>query len=878
MSLISDLISVQLPLQTQATRFPEKVYTHLLDLIGKPIDNPLVQLYQRRFPYHNITADPETSGLLLHHPDGLTFTPEELLAMILEKVRLYAELYVGQSARISDCTIIVPSYFTQNERKAVLKAAKLAGLNVLQLMNGNTAVALNYGLFRTADFVENKPKNYIFYDMGSSSTEATVVSYQIKRIKESAYPTKTPELSVLGIGYDRTLGGFEMQLRLRDHLAKLFEEQSKGKQDVFNNKRAMSKLLKEAGKVKNMLSANNEISVRVENVMNDIDLKTSVKRSELEEICADLLNERIRKPVEDALLSSGLTIAEIEQIILFGGNTRTPKIQQSLAELVDKELGKNVNSDEAASLGAAYLAGKLSKGFRAKDFIINEHNLFPITVDFLKNVSHDPNSDTRLVQRVLYTRGNAYPMKKVFTFNKKNSDFEFAVNYGDLSFLSKAEQSYIGSKNLFKVSLSNFDRFINNYADADKYEPKGVKTHFVLNENGIVGLTTTEYVFNEKVEEEVPDLEGSNVVSDAISNLGSKIGSLFTSTAEKDDATVTGENQTASADEKKEAVNATANATAEDGTQVNVTRTKIEIKIKPIKEKIDKQLAFDFDFGGDDVFKKSKDKLLDLKRQETSKLARDSAKNALESFIVESKTRLYDEEYEKASSEEERERLMKILTDASEWLEFESDNAETKAFNEKTKALGSQFEELYKRVEEHRERPTMVKTLEETIEHGNTFLVGARNLSKELEIFTEAQLVQLETVLVNVNSWKEEKQIEQAKTPLYETPKLTIAELLDKINVLRGQINNLVNIAKTAKRPPPPPKKPATKEENKTSEQAEKSEEAKPDAQADGQKVNPEEENRASAEETLEKLNQSEATIDPTKSGKVDSSSSHTEL
>lgn len=528
-----------------------------------------------------------------------------------------------------------------------------------------------------------------------------------------------------------------------------------------------------------------------------------------------------------------------------------------------------MNSDEAASLGAAYLAGKLSKGFRAKDFIINEHNLFPITVDFTRNVSHDP---SRLVQRVLYTRGNTYPMKKVFTFNKKNSDFDFAVNYGDLSFLSKAEQSYIGSKNLIKVSLSNFDRFINNYQDADKYEPKGVKAHFVLNENGIVDLTTAEYVFNEKVEEEVPDLEASNVVSDAISNLGSKIGSLFTSTAEQEEATVS-ENQTAPGDEQKP--NETVATAGADGnsSQANVTRTKIEIKIKPIKEKIDKQLAYEFDFGSDDAFKRSKDKLAELKRQESAKLARDSAKNALESFIVESKTRLYDDEYEKASGEEEREQLMKILNEASEWLEFESDSAETKAFTEKTKSLAAKFEGLYKRVEEHRERPAMVKTLEDTIEHGHTFLAGARNLSQEVEIFTEAQLVQLETVLVNVNVWKEERQLEQAKTPLYETPKLTIAELLEKINVLRGQINNLVNIAKTAKRPV---KKPAVKEENKTSEPTEEQPAEKPaDQESTADKVVPDEENRASAEETLEKMNQSEPKIDPSKSGTADS---HTEL
>lgn len=836
-------------------------------------------MYQKRFPYHNITSDPQTSGLLLHHPDGLIFTPEELLAMILEKVRLYAELYVGQGARISDCTIVVPSYFTQNERKAVLKAAALANLNVLQLVNGNTAVALNYGLYRTGDFVENKPKNFIFYDMGSTSTEATVVSYQLKRTKDSAYPTKTPELKVLGVGFDRTLGGFEMQLRLRDHLAKLFIEESKLKPEVvYNNKRAMSKLLKEAGKVKNVLSANNEITVRIENVMNDIDLRTSVKRSEFEEICDDLLNERVNKPIEDAILTSGLTIAEIEQVILFGGNTRTPKVQQSLIQLSNKELGKNVNSDEAASLGAAYLAGKLSKGFRAKDFLINEYNLFPITVDFSKNVSHDPNTDTRVIQRVLYTRGNTYPMRKVFTFNKKTSDFDFNVNYGDLSFLSKEEQSYIGSKNLMKVSLSNFDRFINNYQDQDKYEAKGVKAHFVLNENGIIELKTTEYLYNQKVEEEVPDLDASSVVSDAISNIGSKIGSLFTSNAEED-ATVT-ENQTVptAPEEKKEEqqkkegekptdqVNQTENVNA---SEQNATKTKIEVKIKPIKEKIDKKLDYEFDFGDEEIFKKSKGKLYDLEKEEQSKLARDKAKNNLESFIVDSKSKLYDDEYEKASSEEEREKLFKILSDASEWLEFESDNAETKAFNDKTKELTSKFEELYKRVHEHRERPQMIKTLEDTIDHGKTFLVGARNLSKEIEIFTEAQLVQLETVLVNVNTWKEEKQLEQEKTPLFETPKLTLADLVEKVNVLKSQISNLVNIAKTAKQKPPKKPEPKKEEEANKTENTNAEEEGKVEETV-------KEENGANAEEVLNKLNQTDGDkIDPSK---ADTEGKHTEL
>lgn len=149
---------------------------------------------------------------------------------------------------------------------------------------------------------------------------------------------------------------------------------------------------------------------------------------------------------------------------------------------------------------------------------------------------------------------------------------------------------------------------------------------------------------------------------------------------------------------------------------------------------------------------------------------------------------------------------------------------------------------------------------EDTIEHGHTFLTGARNLSKDIEIFTEAQLVQLETVLTNVNNWKEERQLEQSKTPDYETPKLTVAELIEKVNVLRGQINNLVNIAKVAKQKPPVKKQP-----EKPKEEANKTSETKDD-EPKNENRNKDDENRANAEETLEKLNQTGADqIDPSK-------------
>lgn len=144
---------------------------------------------------------------------------------------------------------------------------------------------------------------------------------------------------------------------------RLFSEQSKKTIDeISQNKRAMAKLLKEAGRLKKVLSANNEHKAQVENVMNDIDLKAIVTREQFETIASDLINERVTKPLDDVLQSSGYQLSEIDSFIVIGGATRIPKVQQLLQEYISRELSKNVNADEAGALGAAYQAAFLSKG------------------------------------------------------------------------------------------------------------------------------------------------------------------------------------------------------------------------------------------------------------------------------------------------------------------------------------------------------------------------------------------------------------------------------------------------------------------------------------------------------------------------------------
>lgn len=327
--------------------------------------------FRKRFPYYNIVGDPERNTVVFRKSDTDEFSVEELVAQLLVKAKQFAQESVQQP--ITECVLTVPGYFGQAEREALLSAAQLANLKVLQLINDYAAVALNYGVFHRGEINETA-QYFLFYDMGAYKTSAAVVSYQL--VKDKQTREINPVVQVLGVGYDRTLGGLEIQLRLRDYLAQEFNALKKTKTDVTTSPRALAKLFKEAGRLKNVLSANTEFFAQIENLIEDIDFKLPVTREKLEQLCEDLW-PRATKPLEEALASSHLSLDVINQVILFGGGTRVPRVQETIKAVIKQELGKNLNADESATMGAVYKAADLSAGFKVKKFVVKDATLFP---------------------------------------------------------------------------------------------------------------------------------------------------------------------------------------------------------------------------------------------------------------------------------------------------------------------------------------------------------------------------------------------------------------------------------------------------------------------------------------------------------------------
>lgn len=797
-------------------RFPDKSYSHFLDLLGKDRNSPVVKEFERRFPYYQLEADPKTGGVLFRHPEGMTFSPEELLGMILAYAREFASNAAGQT--IKDAVITVPAFFNQAERRALAQAASLGGLKLLQLIGANTAAALNYGVFRRKEF-NDTPVHILFYDMGTGSTTATIVAYQTVKTKDKILAEHVPQLSIKGVGYDRFLGGLEFKLRLGQRFAREFSALKKTKQDVFDNKRGLAKLFKEADRVKKVLSANTEHIAQVENVMEDVDFKHPITRAEFEEISDDLF-KRVAAPIHMALSSAGMTLGEIDQVIVVGGSTRIPRVQQELHTALgsSRELGKSVNADEAAALGAAYQAAYLSKGFKVKLFQVKEASLFPIQVDFSRDVDTDGVKSTKVVRRVLFNRNNLYPQKKVMTFSRYTSDFDFDINYGDLSFLSSEELSNFGSLNISKVSLTGVAEAIQKHAtDA---EPKGIKAHFRLDESGLLHLDSAEATFEKTVEEVVPPAEEST-----LSRLGSTLGKLFSGSADeptKEESGQEADNNTAQAQD-----NTTASHDSENRTQAEQRSSEGEAagnettkttKLVTVKEPVTIRLTLvdRTEFTAEQLAESVK-KLSDLDSKDRAKLARDHARNALESFLHETKDKMYSDEYEKASTEEERQNIIAKLTEGSDWLEYESDSAETKTFKEKLSGLTRLVKDLFDRVQEHRERPGALVALNNMLNASEVYLSAITGLQDQ--VFTPVEIETLSRIINETKDWQAEQVTIQAQTPLHEAPKMTLRMIFEKIQLLDRETKYLLNKAQRAPPPKPTTKKPETPEPAKEAEE-----------------------------------------------------------
>ena len=341
----------------------------------------------------------------------------------------YAEENGNAALTPKDVVLTVPSFATQHERRALLDAAELADLNVLSLLDETTAAALHFGM----DKIMEEPKIYIFYNLGASALQVSVVRYLSYEIKESKYSKKgkvVGGLEVLGKAWDSTLGGLALDHRIVEFLADEFNKVW-GKGDIREKARPMAKLRIQANKIKHVLSANKEIPVYIDALFDDVPLKAHVTREKLEELCADLLDRAV-KPIEDALARANVTMKEVDAIELIGGGMRVPKIQRSIQDYLGKdlELGLHINSDESMALGASFHGANISTAFKVRHVGLSDINPFPISISLsdIEPVVPEEGEEEWSKKATMFKSGGKVGVKKTIAFTH-DQDVACSVDY-----------------------------------------------------------------------------------------------------------------------------------------------------------------------------------------------------------------------------------------------------------------------------------------------------------------------------------------------------------------------------------------------------------------------------------------------------------------
>ncbi|CDS42119.1 Heat shock protein Hsp70 [Echinococcus multilocularis] len=737
-----------------ATRDPTIVFAELPSIVGKTLDHPTVIEYQKRYPYHNLTFSYE-SRQLAFVVNGKEFTVETLLAMFLEYVKKTAEAFA--ESQMKTAVITVPSYFTQAERRAMLRSAGLANIEVIQLIDDNVAVALDY-IRPRIKLAQEKPI-YLFFDVGATATTATLVSYQMAQVKGEP-SGEHPHVYVLGAASDTTLGTNAFIDRLQAHLIHRFRTMHNIEADISRNARAVAKFRREAIRVFKILSANKEIQASVEEVYNGLDLQVKVSRLELEAMCADLV-ARVPLIIQAALhaaatspAATASTLSDIREVIVFGGGSRIPIIQSAILSATKMQtLGKNVNSDEAAAMGAIYQAASNTRGFLVKKIVLRGSTRYPLAVT-LPRIPSDNDTDSsegELITRVLFPASNPFPQKRTIKFPRPQKDISFQVHYSEAPenlsrYLNRAEA-------VMNVSILDVKAVIEKFEESG-HLAQAVKTHLELDASGILQLSEVNLIMTHEEQQNKSNGTTSTLkkFADGISNLfGSGERKASEDKAKPPDALeqTRGDNETQPLmrnDSDATAANATATA-PQTKTLIHPLSFQVQILdlVSPPVESVGASMAI-------------------LREYDAADNERDllnAAKNDLERTIF---TTLSDIEisFDNHATEAELEALSATVDETSRWYDEEGHYAPRSVVEEHLAKLREVVDPYKRRVRAFAELPAAMTKLEELLTSKAQAIGIVMRANSALKTVTASEFVQA----LNETLEKEEEE-KKVGLPIY---------------------------------------------------------------------------------------------------------------
>jgi len=325
--------------KNQAALNPENTVFDIKRIIGRRYDDPEVQRDKKLYPYAIIDKEGRPYVQVKWRGETKTFSPEEISAMILTRMKEVAEAYLGR--KVINSVVTCPAYFNDAQRTATKDAGSISGMNVVRMINEPTAAAIAFGLDQ-----KKGEKNIIVFDLGGGTFDVSLLT-----IDNGVF-------EVLATNGDNHLGGEDFDQRVMEHFFKAWKKKT-GK-DANKDKKSVQKLRKEVEKAKRELSTLHQVKIEIESFHEGEDFSETLTRAKFEELNADLFRKTLA-PLENVLKDARLGKSDIDEIVLVGGSTRIPKVQQLVKDFFNgKEPNRGVNPDEAVAYGAAVQGGIIS--------------------------------------------------------------------------------------------------------------------------------------------------------------------------------------------------------------------------------------------------------------------------------------------------------------------------------------------------------------------------------------------------------------------------------------------------------------------------------------------------------------------------------------
>lgn len=720
----------------------------------------------KRVNYNAVEMPDGSVGFEVSHlGENAVFSVVQIAGMLLHKVRRVAE--TALKTKVTDCVISMPVFFNDEQRHALLAAAKIAGLNCLRLLSETSAVALSYGIYKT-DLPPDteKPHRVVFCDMGAATLQMAACEFVRGKV------------TVLCTAHDASLGGRDFDEVIFNHFCDEFK--TKYKMDIRSNVRAAWKLRLECEKLKQSMSANStKLPLNIECLMDEKDVAGHMARDQFEQLALPLL-ERVEKVATDLLAALAsvsdrkLTAADIDAVEVVGGNVRIPTIKAVIGKVFGRDISTTLNLDEVVAKGCALSAAIISPAFRVREFEVVDKTPYSISLQWPAKDTKEQDKDGSA--EVFQAHGTAKLTKMLTYF--RSSDCEFVAKYTN----PKAVVGHVSEIGHYKIS---------GITPALDGSASKVKIGVRLDEFGCFHITEATMV------EKLP-------------STGDETEAMDTATEEKGKAE-------AGAPEAA----ADSAPTADKPAEVKKGKDSKEKADEPAKKKAKTHKNISLTVVETKPFVLSAQKLLELVEKENELSSEDrkqeeksNAKNELEEYVYYIRDKLSEEDIQSFIKASDRELLQSKLSQTEDWLYDEGEDQEKSVYVAKLGELRALGDPMMARFKEASKRPQVEEAFRRGLVRVRKFLDLYFAGTEQYAHLTAEEVDKVKAELEKKEAWLNDQMKAQAKQLSYEPPVITASAMQLELDTLSRICDAVINKPKPKVEPPKPTPedKPASEE------------------------------------------------------------------